>query len=92
LFPQQQSAGAAWPHVLGILAGHIYHFFTEIWPALGGTARLLPPDWLLAKLGGPPSSNIKGVSWKKREKETARQAKKGGLFSKPKGRARKLTE
>eukprot|EP01035_Chromulina_nebulosa_P019716 gene19716-25644_t len=31
----QQSVGAAWPHLLGIFAGHFYHFYTNIWPQLG---------------------------------------------------------
>lgn len=57
-----QSVTAAPPHLLGIFSGHIFHFFTKVWPALGGRAWLDPPAWFLDKLGGRPTSNIEGVS------------------------------
>lgn len=47
----QQTIDAAWPSLLGIFSGHVYHFFTEIWPKLGGTARLTPPKWFLKLVG-----------------------------------------
>ena len=55
---QQQNAAAAWPHVLGILSGHSFHFFTKLWPALGGRAWLDPPKWWLKRLGGAPRGNV----------------------------------
>jgi hypothetical protein len=47
----QQTIQAAWPSLLGIFSGHVYHFFTEIWPKLGGTARFAPPNWFLKLVG-----------------------------------------
>lgn len=47
----QQTIQAAWPSLLGIFSGHVYHFFTEIWPKLGGTARFTPPKWFLKLVG-----------------------------------------
>jgi len=58
----QQNAAAAWPHVLGIFSGHCFHFFTKIWPALGGRAWLETPKWFVNLLGGPPRSNVAGVN------------------------------
>ena len=55
---QQQNIGAAWPHVLGIFTGHFYHFFTKIWPELGGRAWLATPKWLIRKLGGKEGEPI----------------------------------
>ena len=40
---QAQSAAGAVPHVLGIFTGHVYHFFTCVWPAMGGKRYLTPP-------------------------------------------------
>ena len=54
----QQNLAAAWPHVLGIFSGHVYHFFTRVLPALGGKGKLLPPKWFVKRLGGKPNSNI----------------------------------
>lgn len=47
---QAQSAAAATPHVLGILAGHLWHFFKVIWPAKTGSDWLVAPRWLRARL------------------------------------------
>jgi len=58
----QQNAAAAWPHVLGIFSGHCFHFFTKIWPALGGRAWLETPKWFVNLLGGAPRSNVAGVN------------------------------
>jgi hypothetical protein len=42
----QRSLSSAWPHALGILSGHFYHFFTDIWPKLPGGKELLKmPPW-----------------------------------------------
>lgn len=39
---------AAWPHALGIVAGHIYVFFNEVWPSVLGRPSLIkPPIWFL---------------------------------------------
>eukprot|EP01038_Epipyxis_sp_PR26KG_P007483 gene7483-10198_t len=46
----QQSINAAWPHLLGIFSGHFYHFFTSVWPSLGGKARFTPPRWFIKKV------------------------------------------
>eukprot|EP01040_Poterioochromonas_malhamensis_P000574 gene574-614_t len=40
----QQNVGAAWPHILGIFSGHVYYFFTEVWPKLGGKEYLKTPS------------------------------------------------
>jgi hypothetical protein len=65
--PQQQTAAAAWPHVLGILTGHFYHFFTEVWPTMGGKPWLQAPKWLLQRLGGVPgTANTAGTDFRKR--------------------------
>lgn len=60
IFHQQQSAGAAWPHILGILSGHIYHFFHDVWPKLGGKQRFVTPKLLIKRFGGTPRSNVPG--------------------------------
>ena len=64
----QQNIGAAWPHVLGILSGHTYHFFTKLWPSVGGKDMLSPPKWFVKKMGGGPSSNVSGFD-PRRDKE-----------------------
>jgi hypothetical protein len=62
---QQQTPQAAWPHVLGIFSGHVFHFFTQVWPSLGGRAYLTPPKWVIDRLGGSAGSNIPGVDFRK---------------------------
>jgi hypothetical protein len=62
---QQQTPQAAWPHVLGIFSGHVFHFFTQVWPSLGGRAYLTPPKWVIDKLGGSAGTNIPGVDFRK---------------------------
>ena len=66
---QQQSIAAAWPHVLGIFSGHVYHFYTKVWPALGGKAWLEPPKWFTARFGGKRNSNIEGVDFRSKGKD-----------------------
>lgn len=85
----QQNLAAAWPHVLGIFSGHVYHFFTRVWPALGGKGWLLPPKWFVKRLGGKPSSNISGVV--RTSKSEEQRASKKGVMKKV-GKARKLAE
>ena len=40
---------AAMPHVVGILAGHFYHFNKFIWPKIGGEDWLVAPDFLIQR-------------------------------------------
>lgn len=61
----QQNIGAAWPHVLGIFSGHVYHFFTKVWPSLGGKAMLKAPKVFIKKLGDKPASNVAGIDFRK---------------------------
>jgi membrane associated rhomboid family serine protease len=49
---QAGNAGAALPHVLGILSGHVYYFHKNVWPKLGGEDWLIPPQFLVNKLEG----------------------------------------
>lgn len=62
---------------MGIFSGHVYHFFTKIWPELGGRALLAPPKFLVKKLG-EKKSNIRGVDFSRKEepKKTRRRASK----------------
>ena len=73
----QQNIAAAWPHVLGIFTGHCYHFYTKVWPSLGGKAWLKPPKWIIKKLGDRPSSNIVGVDTRSKKEEEEAKFKKG---------------
>lgn len=51
---QSKSLSAAWPHVLGMLSGHIFHFANTVWPALGGKAMLPCPKWFHKQFGNKP--------------------------------------
>lgn len=87
LVSQQQSAAAAWPHILGIFSGHVYHFFKEIWPKLGGKERFIAPGWLYKLTKEKRSkSNIKGLKLGKNEEDSDSLKKK----KKPKVKGRKL--
>lgn len=57
----QQNISAAWPHILGILSGHFFHFFTKVWPELGGREMLKTPEFIFKMLGGRPTSNVEGL-------------------------------
>lgn len=57
----QQNIAAAWPHVLGIFSGHIYHFYTNVWPSLGGKEWLKTPKWIIKRLG----NNVTGMDFRK---------------------------
>ena len=74
----QQNISAAWPHVLGIFSGHLYHFFTKVWPALGGKAWLAPPKWFVKRFGDRKSSNIPGLDFRKAKEAEAAAAASGG--------------
>lgn len=47
---QAQSGMAALPHILGILSGHVYHFFKFIWPKSGGEDWLVAPGFVTRRL------------------------------------------
>ena len=49
---QAGNAGAALPHVLGILSGHLYYFHKNVWPKLGGEDWLVPPEFFVNRLEG----------------------------------------
>jgi hypothetical protein len=88
----QQNVGAAWPHVLGIFSGHLYHFFTKVWPALGGKAWLEPPEWFVKRFGGRRSSNVPGVDFRKTKEEQMSSGGKGkgGAKKRPVIKGKKL--
>jgi hypothetical protein len=87
-FVQQQTASAAWPHLIGIFTGHTYHFFSKVWPTLGGRAYLTPPKWVTDKLGGSAGSNVPGVDFRK---GSGKSASKGGSTGSLLNRARKVS-
>jgi hypothetical protein len=91
-YAQQQTASAAWPHLLGIFTGHTYHFFSKVWPALGGRAYLTPPKWVIDKLGGSAGSNIPGVDFRKgKSKGTGKTGGSTSVLNRAKqARGRKL--
>jgi hypothetical protein len=45
---QAQSPAAALPHLVGIFTGHVYHFFSVVWPKMGGRRWLAAPRALRA--------------------------------------------
>jgi hypothetical protein len=62
---------AAWPHVMGILSGHAYHYYTNISPKDKLASVFRVPKWfrrLLVRLGlgdyeeGGGASNIPGLA------------------------------
>lgn len=80
--------GAAWPHILGIFSGHVYYFFTEVWPKLGGKEYLKTPSLFIGLFGDKSSSNIESISSKKQKKgkdlssTSSKSSKLYNLFSK----------
>lgn len=84
----QQTLAAAWPHVLGIFSGHFFHFFTKVWPSLGGKAWLEPPEWFIKKFGGRPKSNVAGLNLKTGSEES--KDKKAKRPVRPTGPGKKL--
>jgi hypothetical protein len=89
----QQSAAAAWPHLLGIFSGHCYHFFTKVWPGMGGRAWLQTPAWFERRFGVKRASNVAGIDFRSR-KEAAMKGGKGrnkaGALRRKKGQGNKL--
>lgn len=73
---QAGNAMAAMPHIVGILAGHFYHFNKFIWPKVGGEDWLVAPDFLVQRFD--PNA--------RKGKDTVSSA----LKSKRRGKGRKL--
>lgn len=82
----QQSGAALWPHVLGILSGHTYQFFTRIWPELGGKAWLDTPKFMFKLFGGKPRSNVSGLDFRATGEERSGAGSKKKARRKGKGR------
>ncbi len=78
---EAQSTSAALPHVIGILAGHCFHFFSGIYPKMGGKSWLEPPGWLSRRLNGEQINPMK---------ENSRQSEKKPLKPRRVGKGRKL--
>merc|ERR1712127_40005 len=57
---QAGNAGAALPHVMGILSGHLYFFHKNVWPRVGGEDWLHPPGFLRRRLDGGGDERSKG--------------------------------
>lgn len=49
---------AAIPHLVGILCGHVYHFFTVVHPLMGAKRRLGAPGWMKRRLDGGDNPNF----------------------------------
>ena len=80
---QAGSAGAALPHVLGILSGHLYHFHRTIWPKMeGGEDWLVAPEFLRRRLDGDYDDGGGGGS--------SRESISSALKARKKGRGKKL--
>ncbi len=73
----QGGAGAALPHVLGILTGHFYYFHKFVWPKMGGEDWLVPPAFLVRKLEGGDDVGKKSLE--------------NALKNRKKGKGRKLS-
>ena len=75
-------------HLFGIFSGHVYHFYTKIWPALGGKAWLEPPRWFVKRFGGNLGSNVKGIDFRKTKEDEKAAETKGK--KRPVGKGKKL--
>jgi len=69
---QAQSPAAAVPHLVGILNGHVYHFFSAVWPKMGGRRWLAPPRGLKAAFIKPKAA--KALAAKKESAPAAKAA------------------
>lgn len=49
---------AAIPHIVGILCGHVYHFFTVVHPLMGAKRRVGAPGWMKRRLDGGDNPNF----------------------------------
>ena len=76
---QQSPVSAAIPHILGILAGHFYHFHRFIWPKTGGEDWLRAPDFLVNKLDSDAAS-----------KSAAKESINKALQKRKRGKGKKL--
>jgi hypothetical protein len=38
---------------MGIFGGHVFHFFREVWPSMGGKKLLETPRWMTKTFKGP---------------------------------------
>ncbi len=77
----QGGAGAALPHVLGILSGHFYYFHKFVWPKMGGVDWLVAPDFLVRRLEGGSGSGS----------DVGRKSVENALKKRKKGKGRKLS-
>ena len=85
---QAQSAAGAVPHLIGILTGHVYHFFSVVWPKMGGRRYLAAPGMLEAVMAqekkdageekGSGSIKIQKKEKNSKKKSGGKKAKKGG--------------
>jgi len=83
---QAQSAAGAIPHVLGILTGHVYHFFSVIWPKMGGRRYLSAPGILSGAMGGgDKEEGAKGGGAAKSKKKAAATTKAAAASKSKKG-------
>lgn len=76
----QGGAGAALPHVLGILSGHFYYFHKFVWPRMGGEDWLVAPAFLVRRLEGGHGDDDLG-----------RKSVENALKHRKKGKGRKLS-
>ena len=74
----QAGAGAALPHVLGIMTGHFYYFHKFVWPRMGGEDWLIPPAFLVRRLEGGND-------------DVGRKSVENALKNRKKGKGRKLS-
>lgn len=49
---------AAIPHLVGIVCGHVYHFFTVVHPLMGAKRRIGAPAWMKRRLDGGDNPNF----------------------------------
>eukprot|EP00934_Nitzschia_sp_Nitz4_P001624 Nitzschia sp. Nitz4//scaffold1_size375055//301654//302613//NITZ4_000318-RA/size375055-processed-gene-0.460-mRNA-1//-1//CDS//3329541171//1624//frame0 len=75
---QAQSAGAAVPHILGIISGHFFHFHRFIWPKVGGEDWLKAPAFLSKYVDPAPRA------------DAAKESVSRALKSRRKGKGKKL--
>lgn len=76
---QSQSPAGAVPHILGILTGHIYHFFSIIWPKMGGKRYFVAPEAFASALTASKDEDdavIKKASSKAKKQTAGTSSKK----------------
>jgi len=69
---QTQSASSATPHIMGILTGHVFFFFKEVWPKFGGR------NWMEAPMGLKRKMDEDGVE--RGGKKVKRKRRKGKVL------------